>query len=86
MCRHMLYSKQCDLPGSDSEGQSILNTKCVWKMATCSSILYVGSSGREEVWMRSRGLPNSGPEDIRELYTDIHETSSQILGWVFQIL
>lgn len=32
MCRHKLYAKQCDRPGSGSEGQPILNTKFVsWK-------------------------------------------------------
>lgn len=85
MCRHMLYAKQCDRPGSGGEGQTILNTKCVLKMDTCSSILYVGSRGPEEVWMRSRGSPNSGAEDMRKLH-GIPETSSQILGWVLQII
>lgn len=56
----MLYAKQCDRPGSGGEGQSILkcvhleksilkDTKCVLKVDTCSSILYVGSRGSEEV-------------------------------------
>lgn len=93
----MLYAKLCDRPGSVGEGQSILkcvhleksilkDTKCVLKVDTCSSILYVGSRGSEEVWMRSRGSANSRAEDMRKLYTGIPETSSQILGWVLQII